>query len=294
MAVFDFAIRRDDEMPPLQQAFVLFGRISSTLCFSTFVVFLFHLSLFRKWSFFISFGIYNIIIHVVTIVDALVSNAFGLNIQNARKAGFSDRLVLLIMEFNFVASQSIGYFIVNYVVTDPSVYSWETFWKCLDLSLIVKVVVNLTLAELLFSAGHSLMHTHPSLVKLHILHHCSTFSSWNTNLLFHPIDLAIEFTGPALGLLGMHYFVWQDEMTMLVTYLIFLLWYAYDHDETLRLYHVQHHAACDSLYAIYTKVRGLPKHNLLKQEMKALSLQWPKLTRLSILRRNSSQQNGKA
>lgn len=280
MAVFDFAIRGDNEPPPLKQAFVLFGRVSSTLCFNTCMVFLFLLYLFRKWSFLVSFGLYTAIIHLVTIVDALVSNAFGRNIQNLRKAGFSDSLVLVIMELNFFASQLLGYMIVNYVVMDPNVYSWEVFWERLGWNLIGKIIVNLSMAELLFTAGHCIMHTNPTLLKLHIMHHCSTFSSWNTNLLFHPLDLVIEFSSPALGLLAMHYLVWnRDELALLATYIPFLLWYAYDHDEILQLYHVQHHSACDSLYAIYSKVRGAPKHNLLKHQVKKLQLQWPKATR---------------
>lgn len=143
-------------------------------------------------------------------------------------------------------------------------------------SLILKVAFNLLLAEVLFSTAHCIMHTNPTLMELHVLHHCSTFSSWNTNLLFHPIDLAL---GPALGLLGMHYLVWnKDELALLVTYLIFQLWYAYDHDEMLGLYHTVHHARCNSLYAIYCNVKGSPRCNLLQQQVRKLPLEWPTTT----------------
>lgn len=108
MKVFEWAIRTGGESPPLKQAFVLFGRVSSTLCFNTFIVFLFHLYIFQKWSFRASFGLYTIMIHVVTLLDGLVSNAFGRNIQNLCKAGFSDWTILVYMEVNFFSSQMIG------------------------------------------------------------------------------------------------------------------------------------------------------------------------------------------
>ena len=135
-----------------------------------------------------------------------------------------------------------------------------------------KIAANLLLSELLFCFGHSLMHTVPFLLKLHIFHHCSVRASFNTNLLFHPVDLAIEFAGPAAGLLGMHFCLWQDQAVLLYTYLIFQLWYAYDHDETMKLYHTKHHATCDSVYVIYSNLRGNPKNNLLKSYMKEQGL----------------------
>jgi sterol desaturase/sphingolipid hydroxylase (fatty acid hydroxylase superfamily) len=111
------------------------------------------------------------------------------------------------------------------------------------------------------------MHTHPAFVKLHIFHHCSVKPSFNSNLLFHPIDLAIEFAGPALSLLAMHMFVWKDEGVLLYTFIIFQLWYAFDHDEHLNLFHVEHHTKCDSLYVIYSNFKDSGKDNLLKHYM---------------------------
>lgn len=105
-------------------------------------------------------------------------------------------------------------------------------------------------------------------MKLHVFHHCSTRPTFNTNLLFHPLDLAIEFTAPALSLFLMHWHVWRDDFVLLYSYILFQFWYAYDHDEHIRAYHVQHHADCDSLYAIYCNWRGVPAKNLLRNHMR--------------------------
>ena len=143
--------------------------------------------------------------------------------------------------------------------------------------LVMKVASNLALAEILFAS------TNPTLMKNFMS--CITvrpFLHGIQNLLFHPFDLSIEFTSPALSLLGMHFCVWQDQLALLI---IFQLWYAYDHDETMCLFYVQHHNACDSLYAIYSKTRASTQKNLLKHHMKDKGLQWPKATRLSALRR---------
>jgi sterol desaturase/sphingolipid hydroxylase (fatty acid hydroxylase superfamily) len=134
----------------------------------------------------------------------------------------------------------------------------------------------MTIAELGFSFGHWCMHTFEPLMKFHVMHHCCTYASWSTNLLFDPLDLTIEFAGPACGLLGMHFFVWQDQTALMLTYLVFQVWYAWDHDEDLKLFHYTHHVNCDSLYAIYTNFKGNPKNNILKKKMFSMGLEWKK------------------
>lgn len=280
------AIRPDNVKPPLSQAFVIdvVGRntkISSTLCFNTFVILVFHLHYFRTYYKIAAFFVYILVLQITFLVDALVSNSFGRAIVNLRKLGYNnDFAILAIMEFNLVSSQLLGYVIVNYIVTDDNNYSLKYLIEQFNVFLVAQVSINLLLTELLFYLGHSLLHTVPCLLDLHAFHHCSVRSTWNTNLLFHPIDLAIEFGLPVLSVLVMHYYVWNDQLVLLLTYLIIQLWYAYDHDENLQLYHVKHHFDCDSLYAIYSKFRfGLgqqpPKTNLLFSHMQKLNLPYP-------------------
>ena len=240
--------------------------MSCLLLVQTIVIFAAYTHYFRVYKVF-GFVLHLVIGMILSMLEALVSNNFGLDVMNLRNAGYRDATILLYMESTRVSSQLIAYFLVNYVVTDDNVYTLQYLVNSLDLASLIKIGINLTIAELLFTAGHSLMHKSPWLMKFHVFHHCCTRPNWNTNLLFHPIDIAIEFTTPALSLFGMHWFVWRNESILLYTYIVFQLWYAYDHDTNMQLYHAQHHVHCDSLYAIYCNVRGTPSQNLLKKYM---------------------------
>jgi sterol desaturase/sphingolipid hydroxylase (fatty acid hydroxylase superfamily) len=260
-----------DTPPPVMQFF--WGRLSSSIILQTFNTIVFHLYFFQKYSFPVSFGVYMLTCQLMLLLDAVVSNSFGNNVRNLRKAGYTDTVTLFFMEVNLVSSQLIGYVICIFVVTDPATYTWQCLADRLvktdtAVGLILAVTVNLALSDILFTAGHSLLHKVPAMLPLHVFHHCSTYSSWNTNLLFHPLDLSMEFAGPAGGLLWMHYCVWeQDQLILLTTYLIFQIWYALDHDEHLNFWHVQHHNTCSSAYTIYTPLAGNPGKNQLRQYM---------------------------
>ncbi len=110
----------------------------------------------------------------------------------------------------------------------------EEAHRLLHLSLWLKVVVLVTLTEVTFTAGHSLLHTVPSMADLHVFHHCCTSSSFLTNLLFHPLDIHVEFGGGAVVIYGAHFLVFQDPLLLMVTYSVFQIWYMWDHDEALQ------------------------------------------------------------
>ena len=266
MPFLDLFIRPEGSPPPLQQPFVLGNRMSCLLLVQTIVILAAYMHYLRVYKL-SGFVMHLAIGMILSVLEALVSNSFGLDILNLRQAGYGDATILLYMEFTRLSSQFLAYILVNYVVTDDNVYSFQYLVSSVNLVSLTKIGINLTLAELLFTAGHSLMHKSPWLMKLHVFHHCCTRPNWNTNLLFHPVDIAIEFTTPALSLFAMHWFVWQDDFILLYTYIVFQLWYAYDHDTNMQLYHAQHHIHCDSLYTIYCNVRGTPALNLLKKHM---------------------------
>lgn len=267
-------VRSEGQKPPLSELFILnLGgiRFSSTCLLNTLLIVAFHVYYFRIWKLW-GFALYIFLVMGTCVLDTQVSNGFSHNIRNLRKAGFSDSWTMFCMEFNRVASQLIGYAIVNYIVLakNPEVFSWASLSQSLlSLSVWGKIVVNLGVSEVLFFCGHGLMHTSPIFVDFHIFHHCCTTPTFATNLMFHPVDLSIEFAGPAGCLLAMHFLVWdEDASVLLITYLIFQLWYAYDHDESMNLYHVQHHQYCDSLYVIYSDYRSSTKANILKDIMR--------------------------
>jgi sterol desaturase/sphingolipid hydroxylase (fatty acid hydroxylase superfamily) len=256
-------------LPPM-----VFGRVGMTLVLGTVITLVGHLYIMR-------FGFYGFLVHLVlctvlTFQTLLSSNASGRNFVNLRKAGFSDLRIAAIYFSNMVSSQAIGFGIFNYVLTDSTIFSFSDVFSKFSFALLGKILINLTFAEVSFAFGHWLLHTVPALTQFHVFHHCCTEPDWNSNLLFDPIDLSIEFSGPAAGLLGMHYLLWQDQTALLITYLIFQLWYGYDHDLHLKTYHFYHHVNCDSLYAIYSNFKGNPRTNILKKKMFSMGLEWKK------------------
>ena len=120
---------------------------------------------------------------------------------------------------------------------------WDPF------SLVV-VLFNLILAEAAFTVGHSLLHLSPTLAHFHVMHHACVEPTITTNLIFHPIDLSIEIGGAVTAVILSHLFIFADPMGLSMSLLVIHLWYAYDHDPNLNLYHIQHHRYIDSVYVM--------------------------------------------
>ena len=111
--------------------------------------------------------------------------------------------------------------------------------------------------DILFFMVHKLLHER--LPRIHKLHHCCVYSSQSTNLFFHPIDLAMEFTAPVVAVwIGCCCIPWFDSQLQYHPPWIFALcsatmigWYAAEHDEWLKFDHVKHHRGCATGYFIY-------------------------------------------
>lgn len=127
-------------------------------------------------------------------------------------------------------------------------------WR-FDISLFIIIFVALSFAEFSFTTAHYWLHQTKSGAKYHMLHHLCMSASWSTNLLFHPFDLAAEFSGPILGVVFITMGIFNDPFALLVSLHILHLWYALDHSENLRLYHYKHHKYIDSVYSIYMNFR---------------------------------------
>jgi hypothetical protein len=56
------------------------------------------------------------------------------------------------------------------------------------------------------------------------MHHACRWASNTTNLLFHPLDLALEFAGPYLCLVGMHLLLWHDPIILFISIYIVQMW----------------------------------------------------------------------
>lgn len=254
-------VRPSQAKPPVPQFWL--GPISLTLVWDTAIIVVSHLYAFPHLPFMVSFFSYILIAIGTLVLDALVSNSFGRNVENLRHAGFSDSITVTFMLSNLITSQLIGYVLMVFVVNDANVFTWKYLMDRMTETpsstayILTAVGVNLAITEVLFAAAHRLLHEHPAFYPFHVFHHCSVYSSWNTNTLFHPVDLALEFGGPAISLLLMHFQVWnEDPLILVITYIAFQLWYAYDHAEGLNLYHVYHHRTCNHLYAIYSPFKS--------------------------------------
>lgn len=261
-------IIRDDEKKPLPlehiAGFFLFPRISLMFVVNTLEVLFAYLYLMRVHGV-TGFLIYMVLFHLTALVDVLGDRSVGKNLLELRRRGFSDLQTFLTWEGNLVSSQMFAFVIVRFICVDAAVYSLSNFF--LSPRWLLHTGVNLVLSEALFTFSHYLLHTWHVLTPLHVMHHCCVHPSWTTNLIFHPLDLALEFSGPVTALIGMHFFVWQDQFSLLVSFVVLQLWYAYDHDNGINLYHVDHHRQINSLYAIYINIKGDPKKNILRDQM---------------------------
>ena len=68
--------------------------------------------------------------------------------------------------------------------------------------------------------------------------------------MFHPFDMASEFSGPVISVLAFHMF-WKVDMVLIASVLIIHLWYALDHSDFLKLPHTKHHSHINSMFSIY-------------------------------------------
>lgn len=182
--------------------------------------------------------------YLSTVIDYLCFPYLQENLHLLKKHGYSAPLVWSTMLFNLVVTNALVGSIYYYTSVE------EVSWY-----VPLKIFINLWITEFLFTFAHMCLHHTVWGARIHLMHHCCKQPSWSTNLIFHPLDLAIEFSGPALSILLMHHYVWNDDATLMLSTVIMHLWYALDHSATLRLPHAKHHAHIDSLYSIYINRR---------------------------------------
>jgi sterol desaturase/sphingolipid hydroxylase (fatty acid hydroxylase superfamily) len=179
----------------------------------------------------------------------LVSPTAKKNMDILRSNGYSDTFVWSVIIFNLITSNTGLALIVDYFECFQARRHW-------DLDLIAKVLVNLSIAEIAFTVNHTILHHTKWGARLHIMHHFCQPCSWAANLIFHPLDLAAEFSGPVLSLILSHCLWFQDPFAFLVSLQVLNLWYAIDHSENLKLHHYVHHSSVDKFYSIYTRIEN--------------------------------------
>jgi sterol desaturase/sphingolipid hydroxylase (fatty acid hydroxylase superfamily) len=129
---------------------------------------------------------------------------------------------------------------------------WNTMDVRIDAQLISIIAVNLVLADVFFTLAHSIvLHKTKFGASFHKIHHCAKPCSWSSNLIFHPVDMAIEFTPSTAVALAVHY-VTRDPFALCVFMTIGHLWYFVDHSDLIKTQHYRHHEKVDASYGIYT------------------------------------------
>lgn len=182
------------------------------------------------------------------IIDWFISPTMKRNFTRLSRNGYSERMLWSLMAANLVATNCL-------VTAVTSYFSCFETKPRLDALLVVVVVTNLALAELTFTVAHFWLHRTELGAQIHHMHHLCQPCSWSTNLLFHPVDMAVEFSGPIVSLVLSHVLVFEDPFALLISISLLHLWYALDHSENLQLYHYQHHKYIDSTYTIYLNLR---------------------------------------
>ena len=195
-----------------------------------------------KWYGFVGWLCITAFGYMSAIVDYWCFPYLKENLTTLKKHGFTTTYVFSIMALNLVLTNALVGFIYYTCVFNG--FPWY---------VPLQVLINMAFTEILFTAAHMLLHYTLTGAKIHLMHHCCKQASWSTNLIFHPVDMAAEFSGPVLSLLAMHTYVWKNDTTMILSTLILHLWYALDHSATLRLYHIKHHAHVNTMFTIYIK-----------------------------------------
>ena len=182
--------------------------------------------------------------------DFHISPTAAANLNRAVSNGFRRSTVIAFMVFNLIATNMLVAWIVNTFCGPVYRGKLQIDWGTPSI-----ILFNLAMSELCFTAAHTTLHRTEYGACLHHLHHCCKPSSWSSNLIIHPIDMAVEFSGPVLVLLFTDRFMFQDPSALFLSLTTLQLRYAADHSEHLQLPHYKHHARINNFLCIYLKAR---------------------------------------
>jgi sterol desaturase/sphingolipid hydroxylase (fatty acid hydroxylase superfamily) len=219
-------------------------------------------------------------------LDGFVSNRFGNNIVQLRSNGFSDEVVLGCGIFNLLLTEFTLYVLLSVWFSTPlldiicmrftsssSSSATSSAWIYI---VVAQVFCNLVSSEICFTLNHYLLHRFQP--AIHHMHHACFTPTLSTNLIFHPLDLMLEFSTPVGILLLNHYCWWnEDELVFLISFVIVQMWYALDHDEWCALPHYAHHIFVDSNYSIY--INGKYKMQCESNRMSLIGLSKKKINK---------------
>lgn len=196
--------------------------------------------------------------YLSTYIDYVCYPHFKKNMQTLKEHGWKPWQVWSIMLFNLCVTNALVGAIYAYCQTTKMEFTSKTA---------LQLLINMSMTEILFTSAHAMLHYTKYGSKIHEMHHCCIDASWSTNLVFHPLDMTAEFSGPVISIILMHIFVWQNTATLFSSALVLHLWYALDHSANLKLPHTKHHSQLNTVFTIYLKRRCICRR---KDKVRAL------------------------
>mmetsp|Transcript_28423 Transcript_28423/g.67261 ORF Transcript_28423/g.67261 Transcript_28423/m.67261 type:complete len:302 (-) Transcript_28423:445-1350(-) len=218
----------------------------SFLCFFLSVIVTFNHTQLRFWESVLYSHAGTYLLHGL---DQLVSDATAANLTILRRNGYSSVFCFRTL----CVTTSSG--LLNVILSIQFLAPDATKEAHYDLRLLAVVALNLALSDVAFFLAHRSLHRVQSMAWIHHMHHCCMYSSWTSGSMFHPVDLAIEFSGPILIAILSSLAVLKDPFSFVITVVAIGTWYGMDHEEWLNLPHCDHHKHIDSIYAIYSKAK---------------------------------------
>ncbi len=100
----------------------------------------------------------------VLYLDTQVDHLCGRNIVSMRKLGYSDFRIFAIAMQNYLGLQAMICFVLNHLIAAEK-FTISYYLQNFGFGSLVKVLINMALADWAFAAGHSMLHTIPSLRK---------------------------------------------------------------------------------------------------------------------------------
>eukprot|EP01094_Clydonella_sp_ATCC50884_P025151 TRINITY_DN6499_c0_g1_i2.p2 TRINITY_DN6499_c0_g1~~TRINITY_DN6499_c0_g1_i2.p2 ORF type:complete len:201 (+),score=47.04 TRINITY_DN6499_c0_g1_i2:463-1065(+) len=180
--------------------------------------------------------------HTIHLIDWFTSDANRVNFEIMRLNGFPNSTI-----FRIYATNALTWFIPALLIVT---YHHDQVMPYFSAALLLQIVVIMAASDVAFFFSHRLLHR--SLPATHKFHHCVRYPTLMANLLFDPVDLAVEFSGPVLVAYFLSLHVFNDAFCFVVSAGCIGAWYAADHDEYLKLPHWYHHVYINSIYGIYT------------------------------------------
>eukprot|EP01104_Vermistella_antarctica_P019802 TRINITY_DN8000_c0_g1_i1.p1 TRINITY_DN8000_c0_g1~~TRINITY_DN8000_c0_g1_i1.p1 ORF type:complete len:255 (+),score=45.47 TRINITY_DN8000_c0_g1_i1:1-765(+) len=190
--------------------------------------------------------------------DFITSDANLRNLEIFEANGYSRAYV-----FKVYMTNSLSFWIVPFSLI---VWNSDHVVPYFSLVLVLKLAVALAVEDVLLFFCHRYMHRWAP--EMHKFHHCVRYPTAASNLLFEPLDLAVEFTLPMMVVVVMHLVLFYDPWAFVVNNCIMNAWYGADHDEYLRLPHWYHHRYVDSKYFVYAPFGWHDKLDQMKKTMK--------------------------